>query len=147
MISTMSPAVCDAATVRKMSSLSRGWCFLARFYEWEQPFRDMLMRELDTEPRSGFKDLKGDCSSMLRFVRDAGYTPAVRYVDYNWADERTPEEMADYMMRFYFSEDEDQDRLAAELLSLSKAHADGNGTVTDNVNTRVAWIYWKVERE
>ena len=43
-ICTMSPAVCDAATVRKMSGMTRGWCFLARFCGWEQPFRDTFMQ-------------------------------------------------------------------------------------------------------
>ena len=145
--STMSSAVCDAETVKKMSSLSHGWCFIARFHDWEQPFRDTLIRELGMEPRSKFQDLEGDCVSMIRFVREAGFTPSVRYVDYNWADERTPEEMTDHMLRSCLSEEADQDLLAAELLNLSRAHAGENGTVTDNVNTKVVWIYWKSERE
>ena len=50
-ISTMSPAIHDAATVKKMSAMTRGWCFLARFHDWEQPWRDQLMRELGLTPR------------------------------------------------------------------------------------------------
>ncbi len=146
-ISTMSPAVCDTETVKKVSSLSHGWCFIARFFDWEQPFRDTLIRELGMEPQSRFNDLEGDCVSMIRVIRDAGFTPTVRYVDYNWADERTPEEMTDYMLRFYFSEEADQDLLAAELLNHSRAHAGESGTVKDCVNTKVAWIYWKSERQ
>ena len=52
-ISTMSPAIHDAETVRKMGAMTRGWCFLARFRDWEQPFRDALMREMGMEPRRG----------------------------------------------------------------------------------------------
>ena len=144
-ISTMSPAIHDADTVRKMSTMTRGFCFLARFYSWEQPFRDRLMRELGIEPRSVFNDLQGDCSSMIQAVSEAGFVPQVRYVDYNWADPRSPEQMADYMKRYYFSEYENGDELARRILLLARNHADVNDMVTDNVNTRVAWIWWKTE--
>lgn len=141
-ISTMSPAVCDAATVRKMSSLSRGYCFLARFRAWEQPFRDRLMREMGLEPRRAFGDLEADCEGMLRAVREAGYSPEIRQVDYNWADARTPEQMADYLIRNYFPEDENREQMFAQALCVSIGLADADGTVTDAVNTRVAWIWW-----
>ena len=42
-VSTMSPAIHDVSTVRKMSRMTRGWCFVARFYDWLQPSRDALM--------------------------------------------------------------------------------------------------------
>jgi hypothetical protein len=141
----MSPAIHDAATVKKMSSMTRGRCFLARFYDWAQPYRDRLMRELGMEPRRVFNDLQGDCAAMIRAVSEAGFVPQVRYVDYNWADPRTPEQMADYMSRTYFAEDENRDALTCETLHLAKQHANAEGKVIDNVNTRVAWIWWKTE--
>ena len=145
-ISTMSPAIHDVETVKKMSAITRGWCFLARFYDWEQPWRDQLMRDLGLEPRRFFNDLRADCASMIRAVSEAGFVPLVKYVDYNWTDLRTPEQMADYMRRNYFSEDENRDELQQEILHLAENHAD-DGTVTDNVNTKVAWIYWKKENK
>jgi SAM-dependent methyltransferase len=146
-ISTMSPAIHDVVTVKKMSAMTRGWCFLARFYDWEQPWRDQLMRELGMEPRKAFGDLEGDVSSMIQAVRDAGHAPQVKYVDYNWADPRTPEQMADYMGRTYFTEDENRDALTRETLRLAKQHANAEGKVIDNVNTKVAWIWWKTEEQ
>jgi SAM-dependent methyltransferase len=142
-ISTMSPAVHDAETVKKMSAMTRGCCFLARFYDWEQPFRDQLMRELGLEPRRAFDDLHADCAFMVRSVSAAGYVPLVKYVDYNWADPRTPEQMADYMGRNYFVGDENREELIQKTLHLAKQHAGADGNVIDNVNTRVAWIWWK----
>ena len=133
-ISTMSPAVHDAGTVRKMSAMTRGWCFLARFYDWEQPFRNML-------------DLKGDCASMIRAVSEAGFVPRVKYENYIWSDARTPDQMADYMLRNYYSEEENKDGLYRETLSLARRHAGPDGKVTDEVSTRVAWIYWKTEEQ
>ena len=144
-ISTMSPAIHNVETVQKMSAMTRGWCFLSRFYDWEQPFRDSLMRELGMEPRRVFNDLQGDVASIIQAVRDAGFAPEVRYVDYNWADPRTPEQMADYMLRTYFAEDENRDALAHETLCLAEQHANTEGKVIDNVNTRVAWLWWKTE--
>ena len=144
-ISTMSPAIHDAATVKKMSAMTRGRCFLARFYDWAQPYRDRLMRELGMEPRRVFDDLQGDCAAMIQAVREAGFVPQVRYVDYNWSDPRTPEQMADYMDRTYFAEDKNRDALTRETLRLAKQHANAEGKVIDNVNTRVAWIWWKTE--
>ncbi len=142
-ISTMSPAVHDAETVRKMSAMTHGWCFLARFYDWQQPFRDRLMQQMGLRPRRLFVDLRADCASMIQAVSEAGYVPQMNYVDYNWSDERTPEQMADYMRRNYFAEDENRKELARETLRLARAHAAENGSVIDNVNTKVAWIYWK----
>jgi SAM-dependent methyltransferase len=142
-ISTMSPAIHDAETVKKMSAMTRGWCFLARFYDWEQPFRDQLMKELGLVPRRAFDDLHADCASMIRAVSAAGYVPLTRYVDYNWADPRTPEQMADYMGRTYFVGDENREELIQKTLRLAERHAGADGNVIDNVNTRVAWIYWR----
>ena len=142
-ISTMSPAVCDLETVRKMSSITHGWCFLARFLDWKQPYRDSLMRQLGLEPRSNFGDLKGDCETMVRLAEEAGYRPEVTHTDYNWADPRTPEEMADYMLRHYFSEDENAQELRDGVLRIAEKDAGPDGTVLDGVDTKVAWIYWK----
>jgi hypothetical protein len=103
------------------------------------------MRELGLEPRRAFDDLHADCVSMIRAVSAAGYVPLVKYVDYNWADPRTPEQMADYMGRNYFAGDEDREELTQKTLRLAKQHANAEGKAIDNVNTRVMWIYWRTE--
>ena len=144
-LSTMSPAVHDAATVRKMSSLSRGWCFLARFREWEQPFRDALMLRMGLDPRLQFEDLEGDVNSMIRSVEEAGFTPSVKTVDYRWMDRRTPEEMAGYLCRNYFPEEEAVDSLQEAALRCAREMANEDGFVEDGVNAKVAWIFWRTD--
>ena len=144
-VSTFSPAVHDTETVRKMSDMTRSWCFLARFQSWEQPFRDALMLEMGIEPKQAFDDLKGDVASMIQAISAAGYTPLVRVVDYNWSDRRTPEQMAAYLRRSYFAEEAEVDRLCSEALSAAAKLSDESGFVDDSVNTKVAWIYWKTE--
>ena len=146
-ISTMSPAVHDAATVRKLSGMTRGWCFLARFREWEQPFRDALMLRMGLEPRRQFEDLRGDVETLVRSVEEAGFSPCVRVVDYNWSDRRTPEQMADYLCRNYFAAEEATEQLRETALRCAREMAGEDGCVEDGVNTRVAWIYWKTKEE
>ncbi len=143
-ISTMSPAVCDVVTVRKMSGMTRGWCFLACFYDCEQPLRDALIRELGLDKRQISRDWKENCASLLQAVTEAGCTPCARVVDYNWEDRRTPEQMRETMLRRFFSE-EKRDAVSGELLRLIRAHAGEDGTVLDAVNAKVKWIWWKPE--
>ena len=81
-----------------MSSVTHGWCFLARFSEWHQPLRDRILSGISVKPLPLHSDSEEDCRSMIRFVEEAGYTPSVRYVDYCWADERTPEQMSVFLL-------------------------------------------------
>ena len=141
-VSTMSPAVHDAETVKKMSAITRGRCFLARFRDWEQPLRDELMRRMGVVPRLLHGNAEADCASMIRAVGEAGYEPQVKTVSYNWADARTPEQMTDFLLRRYFSESE-RPEMAEKALRAAQGLAGEDGLVTDSVNTKVAWIYWK----
>lgn len=145
-ISTMSPAVHDAATVRKMSRMTHGWCFITRFYDWRQPFRDELMAAVGLIPRPAFeRDLKTDCAELISAVRAVGYAPTVDYVDYCWADRRTVGEMADYMRRNYFPHDPHADALHEKMCAHLRQICYNDGTVSDSVSTKVARIYWKTE--
>lgn len=141
-ISTMSPAVHDVETVRKMSALSRGRCFLARFQSWEQPTRDALMRKMGIKPRQGMENLSDDVAAMIRAVSGAGYVPLVKFVPYCWSDDRSPEQMAAYLCRRCF-EESDRERLYGPALAAAKDFAGDEGIIRDAVNTTVAWIWWE----
>lgn len=144
-ISTMSPAIHDSGTVRTMSRMTRRWCFLSRFYSWEQPFRDRLLSDLGIEPHSPFDDLKKDSVDLIQAVCQAGFVPHSRYVDYCWSDARTPEEMTEYMFRNYAQQLPDDPERREKVLNCCRRLADPDGTVRDSVNTKVAWIYWNTE--
>lgn len=147
-ISTMSPAIHDVGTVRKMSRMTHGWCFAARFYDRQQPFRDAIMRAIGLQPRPVFeKDLKADCAGIIRAVSEAGYMPMVKYVDYDWSDKRSVSEMADYMYRNYFSDLPNKEILRMTAFAHLKGMCDDRDMINDNVNTRVAWIYWNTEEK
>ena len=135
-ISTMSPAIHDTATVRKMSRMTRSWCFTANFYEWRQPLRDALMKEIGVEPRPKHT---GD----IQAVSEAGYVPQTKYVDYNWSDKRGAEEMAEYMCRNYFADEPNAGALRTAMLERLKDMCDADGNVNDEITTKVAWVYWR----
>lgn len=140
-ISTMSPAVHDVATVQKMSAMTHGWCFLARFSAWRQPMRDEFLKLLGIPAQPPMQSLENDCDDMLKIITEAGFRPQAEYVDYNWSDTRTAENFADYMLRR-------TDALAGvgrqRALDCAKAISRG-GVIEDAVYTKVAWIYWKSE--
>ena len=142
-ISTMSPAIHDIDTVKKFSVITHGTCFVARFSDWEQPFRDILAKRIGAPTGSRMTGLKEDCSEMLRLIKEAGYEPSMRSAEYNWEDEKTPEEMADYLYRHDWRELPERDELREKALKACKDLAGKDGKVCDNVNTTVAWIYWK----
>ena len=140
--STMSPAVQDVETVRKMSRMTRGWCFLSRFSAWQQPLRDAVMRRAGLEPRPQFSDPAADCAALQAAVTAAGFHPQVQVVDYVWEDWRSPEDMADYLLRHSFDDTEDRAALTGRLAEAARSLCGSDGAVNDRVETKVAWIYW-----
>lgn len=142
-MTTMCPAVHDLETVKKFSAISRGWCFMTMFYDWKQPARDELMRMAGLESRELHGDMKAGCEAMLSFVREAGFEPQVRYESYCWSDERSPNEVAKYILNRYYEPSEQSPELKARLLSAAE-RLSHDGVFTDGVDTEVAWIYWTV---
>lgn len=140
--STMSPAVQDVETVRKMSRMTRGWCFLSRFSAWRQPLRDQLLRCAGMEPSPMFLHPEEDCAALLRAVSDAGFQPQLRYADYSWSDRRGVADMTDYMLRHYWKGLQSRDAAAEALEAAARRLCGSQGFLDDRVDTQVAWIYW-----
>lgn len=140
-VSTMSPAVHDIATIKKMSAMTHGWCFLTRFISWSQPNRDKYIRALGSEPQESDAELKLDCSGLIQAVCDSGYTPNTKYADYNWCDMRTPGEAADYILKRYSEKLGGISR--AEAVKAAEQLCNAEGLFEDAVNTKVMWLYWR----
>ena len=143
-----SPAVHDEDSVRKMSSISRGFCFLSRFFDWEQPFRKKLFEAIAYEPQEKFFwNMKGECAKIIEAVSRAGHTPHVKHTDYNWSDTRSIEEEADYLYRNSFSAQENGEELKEKAVKYMVETYGENAEVVDNVNAKVLWIYWKARND
>ncbi len=141
-ISTFCPAVCDAATVRKFSAITDGWCFVTQFCEWEQPERDALFAKMGIAPKSLHSGIREDCEKLVRCVYEAGFEPQLEYADYCWCDERTVDEMTAYICDRYYETGEVSDELKEKIKAAAEYLAD-EGIIKDSVNTRVMWLYWK----
>ncbi|MBR6332279.1 MAG: methyltransferase domain-containing protein [Dehalococcoidales bacterium] len=143
--SMMSSAVCDIDTIKKMSGMTHGWAFVTRFYDWKQPFRDLITQETGVVSNV-FDDLKGDCETFFNSVKEAGFEPDIRYVDYDWADERTPLQMTDYFLRNCCEEESNDELVRAKVMDAVKKHCNNDGKVIDDIQSKVAWIYWNTEK-
>ena len=144
-ISTMSPAICSLETVKKYSAMTHGTCFTARFYDWKQPFRDRMAEMVGAVVEPRMTGLKEDCQQLAKDVKEAGFEPSVKIVEYNWEDRRSPEEEIAYLFRHDFKDLSDTEAAKAKAEEAIKSLTEDDGMVTDNVNTLVAWIYWKTE--
>ncbi len=142
-MSTMCPAVHDLETVKKFSAISRGYCFLTMFFDWAQPDRDALFCAAGEKPRHLHGDMKAGVENMLGYVRKAGFEPQIRFEDYCWQDERKADEAVSYVQNRYYSAEELTPELKARLTAAVESLSH-DGVFTDRVNTKTAWIYWKV---
>ena len=143
-VAMMSAAVHDTAGVKKMSTLTRGWCFTANFVEWVQPMRDEFYRRMGLEVSGFGAGMHDSAEALLQAVRGAGYDPIVKYVPYDWSDDRSPDEAAEYLIKRCGGDAGDA-ALMACARKIAAELADENGVFVDSVNTRVAWIYWNTE--
>ena len=94
---------------------------------------------------SGFgAGMHDSAEALLQAVRGAGYDPIVKYVPYDWSDDRSPDEAAEYLIKRCGGDAGDA-ALMACARKIAAELADGTGVFVDSVNTRVAWIYWNTE--
>ena len=143
-VAMMSAAVHDTAGVEKMSVLTRGWCFTANFVEWAQPMRDEFYRLMGLEVPGFGAGMHDSAGELLQAVRDAGYDPIVKYVPYDWSDDRSPDEAAEYLIKRCGGDTGDA-ALMTRARKIAAELADENGVFVDSVSTCVAWIYWNTE--
>lgn len=139
-----SPAIHDESSVRKMSGICRGFCFISKYYDWKQPFREKLYKAIGfNSDDSFFLGMKENCSKIIEAVSKSGYTPYVKYADYNWSDIRSAEEEADFLYRHSFADHENGRELREKALDYITDTYGANALVVDDVNTKVLWVYWK----
>lgn len=145
-ISTFSPGVCDAETVKKMSAVTDGWCFVARFYKWEDELAALFRRRLGLPEKQEGRSLEDDCGEIIQYVSMAGFTPLVAYRDYCWSDRRTPGDTAERFLRRAF-EDMPGEEMEQTAICTAEELAGDDGLVADEVKTKVAWIYWQTNAQ
>jgi len=145
-ISTMCPAIGDVESVKKISGMVRGGCFITHFTAWEEPLRKKFFEKLGIGPEENMNRFSYHIDALVEAVKEAGYRPQIRHVPYGWCDERSAEETADYLLGRI-----ENLTVTAELRERAVAAArelcDERGVFADAVNTTVAWVWWKTKGE
>ncbi len=140
-MSTMSPAVNSCESLIKMTGLSRGGCFAARFAQWSQPTRDKLLSLAGITVAEFDTPAGADCAAFEDSLRDAGIISEKQLQPYCWADLRTPTELALTCIRSCGLTPSDEMR--EKLFFAAEKLAAGQEFIKDEVNTVTAWYYWK----
>ena len=141
-MSTVSPAIHDFESVKKMTDISNAWCFVSRFSKFSPAARDALMKSAGVTPEPIMERISDDVANMIQCVSRAGYLPMVKYVPYPWEDLRSPEEEIRYILSRYEFPDTDPEFVKARLLRAIPDFLDEDGLFHDAVIAQVAWIYW-----
>jgi len=142
-ISTMSPAIHDLATVRKLSAMTRGWCFVTNFVSWQQPLRDRFYAALGCAPAGAMSGGRRMMDALVQAVSAAGFQPRLRQVPYNWCDIRSPREAAEYLLSRHDGLDAEDPALLARAEAAAAGLCNARGEFEDRVSTQVAWLYWR----
>lgn len=143
-ISTMSPAIHDLATVEKLSSVTRGACFITSFTSWKQPLRDSFYMALNLPPEQA---MAGQAGQLCQLVSRAGYQPKTRVVPYNWQDDRSPEQAAEYLLKRHSAADEADGELMGRAIAVARGLCGKDGLFRDAVFTEVQWLWWECGKE
>lgn len=141
-MSTVSPAIHDYDTIKKMTDISNAWCFVSRFSRFTASARDRLMEHAGVRNEPVMEKVSEDVANIIQCVSRAGYLPMVKYVPYLWQDLRTPEEQAAYLLRRYQFPDQDPEEVRRKILHSISGLLDDDGMFHDAVQAQVAWIYW-----
>lgn len=142
--STMCPAIHDEASVRKLSGMVDGSCFISHFVKWEEPLRQRFFGELGLELEEDMNRFSDHMDELYQAVRGSGFEPHICHVPYNWCDERSPEEAAEYLLK-RVGRPEITDALKKKAISAAIALCDERGIFVDEVHTTVAWLWWKTK--
>ncbi|TGE38130.1 class I SAM-dependent methyltransferase [Desulfosporosinus fructosivorans] len=136
-----SPGIHDRITLEKMIAASKGYCFLSNFVDRIDSVQDILRTEILKLEEVRF--YSNTIYSIFNILWLTGYYPSITYVDTDRETVRTVEEACVYYGTLFETEncprDEKNDLIRHYLEEISV-----NGHVMEKVQTKTAWIYWKV---
>src|SRR5665648_59719 len=136
-----SPGIHDQVTLEKMIAASKGYCFLSNFVARTDSVKDVIRMEI--LKLKGVKFYSNTVYSIFNILWLMGYYPIITYVDTDRDHARPFEEAFVYYKTLL----ETSDNLGDENNDLIRNYLDQisvNGFVTEKVQTKTAWIYWKV---
>lgn len=145
-IACMSPAINDFESIRKMSDMTKGYCFVTRFVKREQPLKEEIISELGLSFPESERFVSG-VEEITEAVRKMSFEPQLKYVDYNWSDEKSPEVLAKDILKGWFSErgEDNAAELEKQVFEIAADIKNKRGTLIDEVFSKVVWLYWQTK--
>lgn len=143
-ISTMCPAIHDVETVRKLSSMTHGWCFITHFTNWEEPIRKAFFDRLGVAPQEDMNHFRDHIDRLYAAVAEAGYEPHICHVPYGWSDNRTAEEAATHLLK-RLDDVEITEALRQKAIDAAASLCNADNVFVDSVETTVAWVWWNTK--
>lgn len=135
-IASMTPAIQNLDTLKKMIQVSKKHCFIATIVERKNLLEEELRKHFPfVERRTDFKQGTNCIFNLLWLM---GYTPEVRYIETTYQNELTIEEG---MNIFHIHS---LDLAQKQQIQVYFEQSCVNGKIIESANTKVAFIYWQV---
>lgn len=141
------PGISSLEAIAKMNQVSRHGCFYSNFVYKRNPLQNRL-RSLLGLPEKTYRE--GDAVyATFNVLWLEGYYPALQYLDRDWEIEWQLDEAIEYFTLYFEAEQEhplsvdQQNRLQ---LALQQDAAQHQGVVLEQVQSKLAWMYWNVKR-
>ena len=140
---SMTPAVRTKADLRKLSAMSRRYCFLSRFADRTDLLPVQAAETLGLKlPK---RDHRKESRELIGWLLEDGYLPEVRLVPYGWENLRTIDEAVEVVLNSDLGEAVRESGKQEELKQYVRTLADENGMVHEVVKTTALWVLWEVE--
>lgn len=135
----MTPAVRGPEEIRKMTEISRGYCFLARFADYRNLFAEEICVKLGMRAEAN-RTPHGENDTILNDLKSFRPETVIRYEPYNWFNLYTPQEALDccYERMNIFAPGQRQ-----EVGRIIESMKDENGIVKERVEASVLWALWE----
>ncbi|AET66185.1 methylase involved in ubiquinone/menaquinone biosynthesis [Desulfosporosinus orientis DSM 765] len=133
-----SPGIHDPLTLEKMIAASKGYCFLSNFVDRHDSVQDVLRIVLNIKEKRFYRNT---IYSIFNILWLKGYYPSITYIDTDREHTRTLDEACSYYETLLETEKE------LEKSTLIKNYLQQiaiKGLITERVQTKTAWLYWKV---
>lgn len=138
---SMCPGINSYETLNKMIKASKKYCFMSGFIKRESTVWDKLNQYLKKESINRNIDKKIYCAFNILYLM--GYYPQIKYIDRNWEKSFSVDYLANqYISGFEMKEklnNQEKEKIYNYLNTISD-----NGYITENINSKIAWIYWNV---
>lgn len=133
------PAVRNAQNLLKMCDVSRKWCYFGSYTARTSSIHDEIRRIFTGGSYALFS--QQPLYYAFNILLAAGYFPQVQYRDNVWKRDNDVQSLVNFYSRMYAVTDP---ALLDQAQTALQAHADADGILHEELNSKVAWLYWDV---